>query len=138
MVRLPRSTTVPEQLLDLVTTNIVGSLAYVRGDGLLAIVHVWIDWDGEHILASSPKGSYKGRVLRERPQVAVSAVDPRDPWRFLNVSGHVIDIHEDEGLTFINRLAQRYLGGPYPRTGEREVFVIAVDRIAASEGRSRR
>ena len=138
MVRLPRSTTVPEQLLDLVTTNIVGSLAYVRGDGLLAIVQVWIDWDGEHILASSPKGSYKGRVLRQRPQAAVSAVDPRDPWRFLNVSGHVIDIHEDEGLTFINRLAQRYMGGPYARTGEREIFVIALDRIAASEGRSRR
>lgn len=55
----------------------------------------------------------------------------------MNVSGHVIDIHDDEGLAFIDRLSQRYTGRPYPRTGEREIFVIAVDRVSASEGSSR-
>lgn len=76
---IARSTTVPEALVDLLTTDIVATVAYVRGDGLLAIVEMWIDWDGKNVLASSPKGTYKGRAMRERPQVAVAAVDHQDP-----------------------------------------------------------
>ena len=86
---------------------------------------MWVDYDGEHILTSSPAASYKSRALRVRPQVAVSVVDPADPWRRLSISGRVTEIHGDEELAFINRMSQRYTGRPYPRPGAREVFALA-------------
>ena len=70
-----------------------------------------------------------------RPQVAISVMDPSDPWRRLSISGHVTEIREDEGLAFINRMSQRYNGAPYPRPGRREIFVITPDRVRPFMGR---
>ena len=49
--------------------------------------------------------------------------------------GRVTDIRDDEGLAFINRLSERYVGALYPRTGPREIFVITPDRVRAFMGR---
>jgi hypothetical protein len=73
---------VPDLLVDLLTTNVLGHVTSIGGDGSLATHIVWVNFDGEHILKSSPNSSYKGRNLRERPQVAISVVDPTNPWRF--------------------------------------------------------
>jgi hypothetical protein len=96
---------------------------------------MWVDCDGEHILTSSPTSSYKSRALRERPNVAVSVLDPADPWRRLSISGRVTEIRDDEGLAFINTLSQRYVGAPYPRQAPREIFVVTPDRVRAFMGR---
>ncbi len=96
---------------------------------------MWVDFDGSHILTSSPTASYKSRAFRRRPQVAISVVDPNDPWRRLSISGRVTDFHDDEGLAFINKLSQRYTGRPYARPGAREVFTIAPEKVRAYEGR---
>jgi len=90
---------------------------------------MWVDFDGEHILTSSPKASFKSRAFRQQPHVAVSVVDHADPRRRLSVSGRVAQILDNEGLAFINKLSQRYVGGPYPRKAPREIFVITPDRV---------
>jgi hypothetical protein len=93
---------------------------------------VWIDWDGEHILTSSPVGSEKGRHVRKHPPVAISVVDHKDPWRYLQIRGHVSAIRPDEGLALIDRLAMRYMGIPYGDRDEvREIFEITVDHVRA-------
>ena len=54
------------------------------------------------------------------------------------MSGRVTDIRPDEGLAFIDRMSQRYTGGPYRfRGAEREVFVITPDHVTASRGSRR-
>ncbi|MGZ6341000.1 MAG: TIGR03618 family F420-dependent PPOX class oxidoreductase [Candidatus Limnocylindrales bacterium] len=126
---------IPADLTDLLRTNVVAHVTASRADGSLVTHVMWTDFDGEHVLTSSPKGSFKGRAFRRRPQVAVSVVDPADPWRRLSITGRVTEIRDDEGLAFINRLSERYTGGPYPRPGEREVFVITPDRVRAFQGR---
>jgi hypothetical protein len=73
--------------------------------------------------------------LRQRPNIAVSVIDPADPWRRLSISGRVTEIRDDDGLAFINRLSERYVGAPAPRTGPRKIFVITPDRIRAFMGR---
>ena len=90
--------TVPDALRDLVTTDHLGHVASIRPDGSIATHLMWIDWDGERLLTSSPVGSRKGRNWRENPQVSVSVVDPDDPWRYLVIRGRVTDIQPDEGL----------------------------------------
>jgi PPOX class probable F420-dependent enzyme len=126
---------IPENLSYLLCTNVPAHVTLTRPDGSLVTHVMWVDFDGRNILTSSPVTSYKSRALRARPQVSISVVDPRDPWRRLSVSGHVTDIRPDEGLAFINKMSQRYTGGPYQRPGAREVFTIEPDRVRAFEGR---
>ncbi|MDR3545729.1 MAG: pyridoxamine 5'-phosphate oxidase family protein [Candidatus Limnocylindrales bacterium] len=126
---------IPEELAYLLRTNVVAHVSLAHADGSLVTHVMWVDYDGEHILTSSPTSSYKSRALRERPDVAVSVVDPADPWRRLSISGRVTEIRHDEGLAFINTLSQRYVGAPYPRPAPREIFVITPDRVRAYMGR---
>jgi hypothetical protein len=96
---------------------------------------MWIDWDGEHILTSSPVGSAKGRHVRANPRVAVSTVDRDDPWRYVIVRGRVTDIRPDENLEFIDKMSLRYTGELYLRRNfEREVFQITPDDIRIGHG----
>ena len=94
------------------------------------------DWDGEHVLTSSPVGSVKGGHARANGHVSVSVVDPENPWRYAIIRGKVTDIVPDEGLAFIDKMSERYVGRPYMRRGfDREVFVITPTHIRVSMGR---
>ncbi len=126
---------IPEELAYLLRTNVLAHVSLTGADGSIVTHVMWVDYDGEMILTSSPVGSYKSRALRERPSVAVSVVDPVDPWRRLSISGHVSSIRDDDGLAFINAMSMRYVGAPYPRPGPREIFVITPDRVRAFTGR---
>ena len=126
---------IPEGLAYLLRTNVPAHVSLAEADGSLVTHVMWLDYDGEYILTSSPIESYKSHALRRRPNVAVSVVDPADPWRRLSISGRVTEIREDAGLAFINELSQRYVGAPYPRTAPREIFVITPDRVRAFAGR---
>jgi PPOX class probable F420-dependent enzyme len=130
--------TIPDDLLYLLTTERVGHVASIRPDGSIATHLMWIDWDGEHVLTSSPVGSRKGRNWRANPQASVSVVDAHDPWRMVVIRGRVTDIQPDDGLAFIDRMSLRYVGAPYfRRDRQREVFVITPDHVRASPGRGR-
>ena len=126
---------IPDELAYLLRTNVPAHVSLTEADGSLVTHVMWVDYDGEHILTSSPTESYKSRALRKRPNVAVSLMDPADPWRRLSISGRVTEIRDDEGLAFINMLSQRYVGAPYPRTAPREIFVITPAKVRAFLGR---
>src|SRR5262245_59544642 len=126
---------VPEDLRDLLTTDHIGTVSSIRPDGDIATYLMWVDWDGEHVLTSSPAGSVKGRNWRANPRASVTVVDHYDDWRYLLIRGRVTDIRPDTNLEFIDKMSERYTGSPYRRRGyEREVFVITPDRISASNG----
>jgi hypothetical protein len=53
------------------------------------------------------------------------------------MTGRIVDVHRDEGLAFIDSQARRYIGSDYrDREHPREVFVIELDRVNHSTGRS--
>ena len=58
---------IPDELADLLRTNVPGHVTLTKADGSLVTHVMWIDYDGEHILTSSPIGSYKSRALRQPP-----------------------------------------------------------------------
>lgn len=136
MVANPEPAQIPPSLVDLLTTTVLAHITTTGGDGSLVSHLTWVDYDGEHVLTSSPRDSYKCRNVRARPQVAISVADPAKAGRVLSTSGRVTAIRDDEGLVFINKLAQRYNGRPYWRTGEREIFEITPDRVRARGWRS--
>ncbi|HEY1168537.1 MAG TPA: pyridoxamine 5'-phosphate oxidase family protein [Candidatus Limnocylindrales bacterium] len=126
---------IPDELAYLLRTNVPAHVSLTEADGSLVTHVMWVDYDGEHILTSSPTQSYKSRALRQRPNIAVSVADPAVAGRRLSVSGRVTEIRDDLGLAFINMLSQRYVGAPYPRTAPREIFVITPAKVRAFLGR---
>ncbi len=131
-------TDIPHDLLDLLTTDRLGHVVSIRPDGAIATHLMWIDWDGEHVLTSSPVGSRKGQNWRLNPQASVSVVDRNDPWRYLIIRGRVTEIRPDVDLAFIDKMSVRYAGVTYfRRQSEREIFVITPDHVRASSGRAR-
>ena len=127
---------IPEDLTDLLTTNVLAHVVAVRHDGTMAAYLMWVDYDGEHVLTSSTVGSRKAANWRRDPHVTLSVVDRSDDWRFLIIRGRVVDTRPDEGLAFIDKMSMRYTGQTYRfRERPREIFVIEPDHVIASGGR---
>lgn len=127
---------IPEELTDLLTTDVLGHVSAHRSDGSIAHYLMWMDWDGEHVLTSSMVGSRKAANWQRDPHVTVSVVDKTNPWRFLIVRGQVVGTRPDEGLAFIDKMSQRYTGQPYRfRERPREIFLIKPDHVIARTGR---
>ncbi len=126
--------TIPESLLPLLTTKFVAVAATVRPDGQPATAHVWVDWDGEHLLFTSRAGSWKGRNLRANPYVAIHVFDAAS-GQWIGLRGKVIEMRPDVGLAYIDELSQRYRGSQYAvRDFEREIFVVELEHVRSSAG----
>src|SRR5919201_7002671 len=106
---------IPEPLRDVFEEPALAHVSYIDKRGRIVTFPMWADFDGEHILVSSPVGSKKGQALRERPQVSVSIVSTKNLWHWISASGRVIDIKPDENLEFIDRMARKYTGSDYQR-----------------------
>jgi PPOX class probable F420-dependent enzyme len=127
--------TLPDDLAYLLTTDHIGHAASIRADGSIATHLMWIDWDGEHVLTSSPVGSRKGANWRANPNVSISVVDHEDDWRYVIVRGRVTEIRPDVELAFIDKMALRYTGARYRRRDfQREIFVITPDHVRSGRG----
>ena len=95
-------------------------------DGTPHVSAMWVDLDGEDIILNTAEGRTKANVLRVGSPVALSALDPENAYRNLNVRGRVVQVvTEEQGAgAGINRLAKKYLGVeeyPYRAPGERRV-----------------
>ncbi len=77
-------------------------------DGL-ELTPVWIDVEGDDLVFNSVKGRAKVRNLEKNPYVAVSVVDPDDPYNVLLVRGRVQPT-EEGAEAHIDALANKYLG----------------------------
>jgi PPOX class probable F420-dependent enzyme len=89
-------------------------------DGSPQLTQTWVDTDGEHILINSVAGFQKVRNIERDPRVALAISDPADPAHYFAVRGRVLDVTTDGAVEHIEKLAQRYLGGPYPWYGGRD------------------
>jgi PPOX class probable F420-dependent enzyme len=125
--------TIPDDLRDVFEEPALAHVSYLNRKGQIVTYPMWVDFDGDHILVSSPVGSGKGKAFRERPQVAVSVVSTRNPWHWVSVSGRVVEIRPDDNLAFIDRMSHKYVGTDYQRRSPREIFSIEIDRVSPSE-----
>ena len=129
---MPQTSKISESVRDLFDEPALAHVSYLNTKEEIVTFPMWVDFDGEHLLVSSPVGSRKGQAFRERPQVAASIVSTKNPWHWLSVSGRVVDIQPDEILEFIDRMAHKYTGKDYQRRSPREIFKIAIDRVSSS------
>src|SRR6476469_7734864 len=95
-------------------------IATTMADGSPQLTETWVDTDGEHLLINSVRGFQKLRNIERDPRVAVAIVDPADPFRYFQVRGRVIAMTTEGGAEHIERLSQKYTGGPYAWYGGRD------------------
>jgi PPOX class probable F420-dependent enzyme len=96
----------------------VAALTTIGRDGYPQTSVVWCDYDGECVRVNTMRGFAKERNMRRDPRVTILCYDPRDPLRYLEVRGTVIDMSEDGAARHLDRLASRYAGRPVRYFGE--------------------
>jgi PPOX class probable F420-dependent enzyme len=103
-------------------------------DGSPQLTETWVDTDGEHILINTVEGFQKVRNIAREPRVALAIADPQNPFRYVQVRGHVVSTTTEGGAAHIEMLSQKYTGGPYAWYGGREqvrvIMVIAPEKIS--------
>ncbi|MET8157662.1 PPOX class F420-dependent oxidoreductase [Sphaerisporangium sp. NPDC005289] len=103
----------------------IAHLASVLPDGAPHSVPLWVGTHGDHVVIMTGPGSRKARNLRRDPRVALSLTPPDDPFRPVIIRGRVVEwLEGDAAWTVVDRLADKYIGRPYPRDEERVVAVI--------------
>jgi PPOX class probable F420-dependent enzyme len=115
----------------------LANLGTVMPDGSPQVTPVWFDYDGKVIRVNSAKGRVKDRNMRRNPRVALSIVDPENPYRYLELRGRVVEITEAGADAHIDRLAKKYLGQdryPHRRAGEVRVTYTIVPQRGSSMG----
>ena len=118
------SVPIPEQYLDLFNRPAFADLATIMADGSPQVSPVWIDYDGTHLWINSAKGRVKDRNMRRDGRVALSILDPDNPYRRLQIRGRVVEITEEGADALIDKLAFKYLGeAKYPYRNASEVRV---------------
>jgi PPOX class probable F420-dependent enzyme len=126
---------IPEKYLDLFEKKAFANLATLMPDGTPQVTPVWCDYDGTHVLVNSAKGRRKDKNMHERPNVALSILDPDNPYRYVEIRGTVEEITENGAAAHIDKLAHKYLGVekyPFPRPGEvRLIYKIKPEHVSS-------
>lgn len=115
-----------EEVLALLTLPSSCYLATTMPDGSPQLTQTWVDTDGEHVLINSVQGHVKVANIARDPRVAVAVADPADPSRFFQIRGRVVDMTKDGAVDHVEKLAQRYLGEPYPWYGGRDQIRVLI------------
>jgi hypothetical protein len=125
----------PQKYLDLFQKKVFGAFTTLMADGSPQTTPVWVDYQGGEIWVNSALGRQKDKDVRRDPRVALSIVDPDNPYRYVGVRGKVREITQDGADAHIDAMAKKYLGQdkyPYRQPGEqRVIYKIAIEKAHA-------
>jgi PPOX class probable F420-dependent enzyme len=116
---------IPEKYEDLFQKKAFGNLATINADGTPQVTPVWVDYDGKYVIVNSARGRRKDKNMKMNSAVAVSIMDPDNPYRYLEIRGTVASITEDGADEHIDKMAKKYIGvDKYPNRRQGEVRVL--------------
>lgn len=105
--------------------NPIAHLATLLPDGAPHSVPVWIGAEGDHIAILTGPESRKARNLRRDPRVAISLTPPDNPFQPVIIRGKAVEwVAGEAAWAIVDRIATKYIGGPYSRDEERIVILI--------------
>ena len=113
----------------------VAHLATVLPDGSPHTVPLWVDTRGDQVDFLTGPSSRKARNLRRDPRVALSLTAADNPFEPIVIRGRVVEwLEGDEAWEIADRIAAKYIGGPYPRDEVRVVAVVEPERQTVGVG----
>ena len=111
--------------LDEPLPTIIGT---TRHDGTVQMTPLWYEYrDGLIWLNGGPRRDWYKHIQRD-PRVSLLVVDPKNMFRWVEIQGRFVDATFDGADEHIERLAQRYTGGPY-RNPKIERMIIRIEPI---------
>jgi PPOX class probable F420-dependent enzyme len=108
------ATRIPDTFKDLLQKKAFAHLATVMADGSPQVTPVWFDVEGDLLRVNSARDRVKDRNMRRNAKVALSILDPDDPYRYLRIRGTVVEVTEQGADAHIDALARKYIGQDYP------------------------
>lgn len=103
---------IPDSYRDLIDGPVHVSFATTMPDGQPQLSVIWCNSDSTHVLVNTVRGRQKDKNIARDPRVTILAVDPDDPYRFIELRGTVVDVTEKGGVEHIEELARIYTGDP--------------------------
>lgn len=85
-------------------------LATIMDDGTPQATPIWFNIRDGYLLINSAKGRKKDLNMRRNPQIALLILDPKDPYRYLQVRGRVVDMTTEGADAHIDELSYKYSG----------------------------
>ncbi|MCX6040177.1 MAG: PPOX class F420-dependent oxidoreductase [Caldilinea sp.] len=132
---------IPTTHLDLIEGPYFAVFTTIAPSGQPENTVVWCSWDGSHVLVNTADGRRKLSNVRQNPKVALTVIDPQNPFRWIDVRGEVDAIVEDPDYANINAHAlvysgqAEYYGGVAPAEQKgrerRMICKIRPDRVLA-------
>jgi len=125
---------IPDRFTDLLAREkkAFACLALVKKDGTPQVTPIWFDYDGTTFIFNTARGRVKDRILHRHPAVAFVISDPADPYRYIQVIGHVVDESEEGGYDQICDLNLKYHGNrnyPLPPGQVRVTYKVLPERV---------
>jgi PPOX class probable F420-dependent enzyme len=101
----------------------VGVLTDLRQDGSPHSTIVWVDVEDGKVSFNTARGRAKPTHLEHDPRASLLVVDPKDPYKWVAVSGRA-ELTEEGADEQIDKLAKKYLGkDEYPWRNPKETRV---------------
>ena len=129
--------TIPNTHLDILEGKGFAHWATIGPSGEPHLSPVWFDWDGEQIYVSQTTTRQKYRNVQRDPRVALSIIDPANPYRYVEVRGEVVDVQIDENNAFINKMAKKYIDKdvyPWHNPSDQRIVVAIAPKHATVMG----
>lgn len=122
---------VPEQYRRLLDLPLYGHLGTIRPDDTVQVTPMWYEFDGEHVRFTHTTKRQKYRNLQRNPSMALSIIDPDNPFHYLEVAGRLVEVVPDPEGAFYVRLQNRYGSAsqtPPADRADRVVLVMSIER----------
>ncbi len=108
-------------------------VATLGSGGAPQVTPVWGEFDGTHVVFNTARGRVKDKNLTKNPRVALSAADPDNPYRYVQIRGRVTEMTEEGADAHIDKMAKKYINQdryPWKQPGERRLIVkILPERV---------
>lgn len=104
----------PEEVSQLLAKPNPSVIATVRPDGQPVSVATWYLWENGRVLVNMDEGRKRLDYIRAEPRVTLTVLDADDWYTHVSLQGRVTNLVDDPDLTDIDRIAQHYIGKPYP------------------------
>jgi PPOX class probable F420-dependent enzyme len=111
-------------------------VALVMPDGTPRVTPVWVDYVDGKVLLNSARGRVKANNLKLGSPVAISIMDPDNPYRYVQIRGNVTRVTEEGASAHIDKMAKKYIGKdkyPWAKPGEvRVLYEIEPTRVSGN------
>jgi len=112
------------------------TLGTTRADGSVQLTPVWCEYrDGLIWLNGGPTRDWFRHIQRSG-QATLQLLDPKNMFRCAQIQARFLDSTKQGAHDHIDRLAQRYFGGPYPNEKvDRLIIRLEPTRVTGGDQR---